>query len=207
MRLILWAVMLCLSLSAGAADRSQLDRMLDDQVGSIRAGLLRDAGPYLRSTAVDEIVEAMSLADVDVLVSSRPFPGGALYFPNMIILGANMLELPRAELAFVIAHEYGHHVHQHWKSTLTRGVVLALAAGVTPRSVDELVPYVEAGVTSDVRYRDEYEADAVAARLLSAAGLFNAQAIERLLLRIGASPAPSHPAGADRYAKLLSQLK
>lgn len=191
------AIMLsALSMLAHAEDR--LEEMLNAKVASLRVELLNEAGPYQRVAVVEELVQAMSMHDVDVRVSQKPIPGGAIYYPGVILIGADLADLPRAQMAFILAHEYGHHVRRHWKATLSRGVGLALAAGVTVKAAEDLDPFVDAAVTPETKHRDEYEADASAVVLLKHAKLYDVAAIEKLMQRIGADESVTHPSGADR---------
>jgi Zn-dependent protease with chaperone function len=195
---VIFALVLVLASSLAQAQESTLEK-IGPQINQFRQTLLKAAMPYRRSLVVDELVEKMGMLDVDVYVSRQSVPGGALYFPGVILIGADLADLPREQMAFVLAHEYAHHTRMHWSSTLSRGLGLALAAGKAWSTFEDLRPFTEKADTPECSRESELDADEAAVRLLKSSGLYNQNAVADLLLKI-AEPTDSdtHPGALTR---------
>jgi len=195
---VIFALVLVLASALAQAQESTLEK-IGPQINQFRQLLLKSAKPYRRSLVVDELVEKMGMLDVDVYVSTQTVPGGAMYFPGIILIGADVADLPREQMAFVLAHEYAHHTRMHWSSTLSRGVGLARAAGKAWSTFEELHPFTEKAVTPECSREDELDADKTAVLLLKSSGLYNQNAVADLLLKL-AEPMDSdtHPGALTR---------
>ena len=196
-------VIILLAVSTLAQAGESFSDTFYQKLGMMRSELVKAAGPFQRSLVVDELVEKMSMLDVDVKVSTRSLSEGALYFPGVIIIGKDMANLPREQLAFIIAHEYGHHMRTHWHSTLSRGVGLATAKGKSLTTVEELVPFLQAAVTPETSHADEHEADRTAVMLLKQYGLFSEKSLFELFSNLGEGASDTHPSTVQRLQVML----
>jgi Zn-dependent protease with chaperone function len=197
---VIFALVLVLASALAQAQESTLEK-IGPQINQFRQTLLKSAMPYRRSLVVDELVEKMGMLDVDVYVSTQSIPGGAMYFPGIILVGADVADLSREQLAFVLAHEYGHHTRMHWSSTLSRGAGLAYAAGKAWSTFDELHPFTEQAATPERSRDNELDADKAAVLLLKSTGLYNQKAISDLLLKI------AEPTDTDTHPGALVRVK
>jgi Zn-dependent protease with chaperone function len=173
------------------------------KMAEARAALVKSTLPHRRSLTVDELADTMEMHDVDILVSTKPMDNGAVYFQGVIIIGAEMAALPREQLAYVLAHEYGHHTRMHWRSFLSRGAGLAQSMGKTVTSVEELASFAVMAVTPMTSHSDELDADRAAVVTLRKFGLYNEKAIAAVLHHFGDADSDSHP-GASARVKAMS---
>lgn len=200
---VIFALMLVLASALGHAHESTLEKLAPELANS-REFLVKSAMPFRRSLVVDELVEKMEMHDVDVFVSTKTFDGGALYFPGVILIGADVAKLPREELAFVLAHEYGHHTRMHWTSTLSRGAGLAYAAGKAWSTYAELHQFTEMAASPELNRHNELDADKAAILRLKSYGLYDYKAVISLLARVAdPSDTVTHPSASARIAAIL----
>jgi Zn-dependent protease with chaperone function len=202
MKTIFAIMLLVLSSLAQAAD--PLVDSIYPRMSEFRAALVKEALPHRRSLVVEELVDTMAMHDVDVIVSAHPVQGGAHYFPGVIIVGSTMASLPREQLAFVLAHEYGHHVRGHWRSTLSRGLGLASAAGKPASTIEELAPFTIQAVTPETSHHDELDADRAAIVLLKSFGLYDEKAITTMLTTFGDDASSTHPSALARIKAITA---
>lgn len=198
-------VIILLAVSTLAQAGEAFSNTVHQRLGTLRIELEKSAGPFQRSLVVEELVEKMSMHDVDVKVSTKSFSNGALYFPGVIILGKDMANLPREQLAFILAHEYGHHMRAHWHSTLSRGVGLASAKGKSLTTVEELVPFLQEAVTPETSHADEHDADLTAIKLLKQHGLLNEKAVFEMFIAFGENTSGTHPSSIQRLQAMFGK--
>jgi Zn-dependent protease with chaperone function len=130
-----------------------------------------------------------------------------MYFPGAIIVSNSIANLPREQLAFVLAHEHGHHVQAHWRAILSRGLAFAKEHGGENVDIHALTGFLQTVQTSSISHTHEYEADGHAASLLKSVGLFDTASIEALLKHVGAVESDSHPGRRARMNAIAQIAK
>lgn len=193
-RIIACALLLLMSVAHAEDLEVQYAKAVEDS----RAAIVKQLGPYQDDATVAGLVVALGIHDVEVLVSKQAVPGTALYYPGVIIVGAELLNQPRAAMAMVLAHEYGHHVHAHWRQSLALGMAYAEKQGRAKPDVMELAGFVMQAQSKAYNHRIEYEADAFAVQALKSSRLLDRDAVVALLNKIGKDECESHPSAADR---------
>lgn len=195
---VIFALILALASTLAQAQQSTLEK-ISPEIDQFRQALVESAKPFRHSLLVDELVNKMEMHDVDVFVSTKTIDGGAIYFPGVIVIGADVAALPREQLAFVLAHEYGHHTRMHWLSTLSRGVGLAAAAGQAWSTFAELHIFTELAATPECGRDNELDADKAAVLLLKSSGLYDQKAVATMLTTFAnTSDTDSHPSASNR---------
>jgi len=163
----------------------------------------RSAFPVEFSVVADDSINAFAI------------PGGRIYVHTGLINAAD----DEAELASVLAHEYGHVVYRHTARHLARGQAAQIGVGLLlgPESsqVAQLVANLGAyGALQHFGREDELEADSVAVPTLVRAG-YDPRAMisffQTMKSRHGDSGGglalllSSHPATEDRIARVAAQ--
>jgi len=159
----------------------------------------------------------VNLYEVDV-VNGLAAPDGRIFLTRGFYNRYRAGEVTAEELASVIAHELGHVALGHSRRRMIdfsgQNAVRAVLAGVLGRFIPGIGPWIASMLASLLAARlsrqDEYEADAYAAALMTAAGLgvdpqkTLFEKLEGLVGMRGATPAwlMSHPKTADRIAAL-----
>lgn len=230
-----------------AAERTRLDaarsRITDVPVVEYLntvAGVILEA-----ARKADSITEAESQSDhvlniydrFEVVLVHDPFPNAWVVGDDFACVHSAailMTETPD-ELAFILAHEYGHLRREHQVRTVTRRYATEFAAGLaaglaTAAAVSRAQSdpyYSPAELQRDLTtarllalvilatYRpydknDEFEADDQAMDLLLAAGLpldGGVVFLSRLLEKYGEGPSESHPPLAQRIARLRGRMQ
>jgi len=200
----IFAILLVMVSTLAQAQKSTLEKV-EPQINQVRAALLESAKPFTRSLLIDELVEKMEMHDVDVIVTTKSVPGGAMYFPGIILVGVDVIGLPRAQLAYVLAHEYGHHTRMHWTSTLSRGAGLAYAAGKEWSTFEEISKFTDQAMTPEFCRSNELDADRAAVLLLKSFGQYDQKAVASLLSKIAEpSDTDTHPSASTRIAAMAA---
>lgn len=165
------------------------------------SAVLDAIGPGVDNPRVTALAARLNLSDVIIVVSEFDLAGEAGYFPGYIFIGRRTANLPDAQLAFVLAHEYGHHLRQHWRVHLSRGVAAALQAGVVVKTSADVSEYIWQEKSREVSHAHELQADADALLRIKEAGLYDE---EQLIAFFRSFPdeGESHPSATVRIAEL-----
>lgn len=133
---------------------------------------------------------------------------------NSVVVFSGLVEQIKYddELALVLAHEMGHHAHNHIQETQNRGVLGAVVGGLLgaatgdPQTAAQMANIGASVASLSYSIAQENEADQFALMILSEAG-FSASKARHLLLRmakmggnIESSFLDSHPSGPERLA-------
>lgn len=146
---------------------------------------------------IGQVANAMSMKDVDIRVAEET-DIFAMYYPGIIVVDAKLERLPKSVIAFVLAHEYGHHVHAHWKEVLSLGIRKAQMTSRALSSMSDLTACIaegRSGQSSVERHQPEFEADEYAVRLTQYFNLYNEyQVISFMMNEFGdVGETDSHP--------------
>ncbi len=171
-----------------------MEEQLHQHVKQLQAGMVREAAKLAQpSSKVSALVKKMNLLDIEVFViPDNPF-GVGMYFPGAIVLDSRVEEESEEYIAYLLAHEYGHHLARHWAAELARAASLSSAYGISsPQEALALLGEHRDPATS---HRHEFEADAYAKQLLEYNKLWSPDAVRRVLTKgVATSETPTHPA-------------
>lgn len=124
---------------------------------------------------------------------------------HIVLANESLAELPEDERLFVLAHELGHVMQQHW---LQMALVYQkwVPGEVTPEVTDAVAGRLgrEASVLA---HRQEFEADAFALRLLRRTGHDPAAAFSAFLHLGMTQDTATHPGTRKRVASLRASLQ
>lgn len=207
MRYFLTFVLAFVSLfSAHAEDQlpsrhQHLATHIADATSSLTKEALSRALPAPRVAAV---AERLRLLDVKIIaVADSPWGLGA-YYPGVIIVDSHLNDETAEVIAFVLAHEYGHHIAGHWKVEMGRALALSQDKGIEdPAQMLELLGEHPAQAQS---HKHEFEADAIAKQLLVYNNLWSPSETQRLFkTALKRHETLSHPASDARLEALHVQ--
>lgn len=149
----------------------------------------KQLAPFADNTRASRLAARLGITDVKIKVTSG-LTLNAAYSPGTIYIGSDLMLESDETVAFIIAHEYGHHVHAHWRVNLLRGMAHA-AEDNEELNFSAVVINTLASETPAERQAHETEADIVGATLASQAGLFDEIALSKLFSKLAVTD--THP--------------
>jgi Zn-dependent protease with chaperone function len=166
----------------------------------------------MQKTPVDPVPARRLQADFDRLTANLPqrrkarlqVVRGPVWAETMhggvVVANQTLADLPEGARLFILAHELGHVTLDHWlqMSLLFQKWV---PGEVTQRHTDAIATLLarDAGALA---HRQEFEADAYAARALQALGVPMTDMFEVFNRLGGDDESPTHPSAAERMAAL-----
>lgn len=123
---------------------------------------------------------------------------------HVIVAHERLADLPEGQRSFVLAHELGHVVHEHWAAM--GGVYRRWVPGeVTPERTDPVAGALGRDASA-LAHRQEFEADAWALETLGRMGFASDDAVGAFL-SLGLQPdTATHPATRKRVAALRARI-
>lgn len=148
----------------------------------------------------DTLVRALGLSDQVQLRVIRGDTLAETLQGQVVVANESLADWPEAERRFVLAHELGHIVLDHWSQM---GLMFQkwVPGMVTPQETDAVAALLGRDA-SGLAYRQEFEADAFAARIMAtlSAEPYDALAV---FMRVGArQDTVTHPSTQRRLAAL-----
>lgn len=193
--------------AAQAADPSAIGEVLEhSQQQRLDAFHLAADGP--RAAAVRASFERLRRAVAPgVEVELRVITGETIAETlqgHVIVAHERLADLPEGQRTFVLAHELGHVVHDHWAAM--GGVYRRWVPGeVTPERTDPVAGALGRDASA-LAHRQEFEADAWALEMLGRMGFASDDAVGAFL-SLGMQPeTATHPATRKRVAALRARL-
>jgi Zn-dependent protease with chaperone function len=205
---VLFALGVLLALVAQEHVQAQdiVDVLRHSQQMRLDAMPLAPDGP--RAQAVQRSFEALRRTlPAELAVDLRVIDGGTLaetMHGHIVVANQSLADLPEGQRLFILAHELGHVAAAHW---LQMGLVFTrwVPGRVSPETTDPVAEPL-GREASALAYRQELEADAFAARLLSRIGLPGDDAVAALLLQGVLPDGPTHPSTRRRVAAVRASL-
>ncbi|GAB4567488.1 MAG: hypothetical protein Tsb007_41940 [Rhizobacter sp.] len=199
-----WLLFIWVALSAGVArgedivevlGRSQqvrLDRLQAAPADSARATKVR--------ASFDTLIRTLRPARSVELRVIRGDTLAETLHGHVVVANESMGDWPEEDRLFVLAHELGHVMQDHWSQM--SGVYQKWVPGmVTPQQTDAVAALL-GREASGLAYQQEYEADAFAARTLESLGISRHELLS-VFIRLGArKDSPTHPGTQKRLASL-----
>ncbi|MGC4078153.1 MAG: M48 family metalloprotease [Rubrivivax sp.] len=193
--------------AAQAADPSAIGEVLEhSQQQRLDAFHLAADGP--RAAAVRASFERLRrVAAPGVEVELRVITGETIAETlqgHVIVAHERLADLSEGQRTFVLAHELGHVVHDHWAAM--GGVYRRWVPGeVTPERTDPVAGALGRDASA-LAHRQEFEADAWALETLGRMGFASDDAVGAFL-SLGMQPdTATHPATRKRVAALRARL-
>lgn len=186
------------------ADFSEAELYASVEEGRLQ--MIQLSGPYVADYRVSKLVEDMHI-DVPVLVRKSEHGELAFYYPGVIILGGQVLDESDESLAFIIAHEYGHHIEAHWKQVVSRAFAVSSAEHVTHADLSAFTRYMGSVQTAEIQHRSEFEADAAGARIARAGGHYDQDKVSDFFKRHAQAASGSHPETTARFERIVAELR
>lgn len=193
--------------AAQAADPSAIGEVLEhSQQQRLDAFHLATEGP--RAAAVRASFERLlRVAAPGVRVELRVITGETIAETlqgHVIVAHERLADLPEGQRTFVLAHELGHVVRDHWAAM--GGVYRRWVPGeVTPERTDPVAGALGRDASA-LAHRQEFEADAWALELLARLGFASEDAVGAFL-SLGMQPdTATHPATRKRVAALRALI-
>ncbi len=197
-----WSTKLREKAPAVTVQRPASSRQLNAQLEKDMAELLETWSPrHIESPSLEALRGELGLAHVRILVlASSPF-GRATSLPGLIVLDESLLSAPRAALAFVLAHEYGHLQARHWQQLTERAGHLASATGSEDLTL--MLRLANRARPLEAVHAEELEADRLARELLERRGLWSGAEVRRFFEEVlWSDGSESHPATVVRLRAL-----
>jgi len=173
----------------------RLDAMTRAPSGD-RAQVVRDSFDKLHQALKPEI-------DVELVVVTGATTAETLH-GHIIVANESLAELPEGERVFILAHELGHAVGDHWKQM--GGLYRRWIPGeVTPEHTDPVASLLGRDA-SGLAHQQEFEADAFGVQALHALGMPLEVALAAFLRQGMQQDTATHPGTRKRVASLRSLI-
>ena len=180
-----------------SSQQKQLDAMTLADAASPRARVVRESFDKLLAH-----LDAPGLAKVELRVVRGDVVGETLK-GHIVVANIALADLPEGERIFVLAHELGHVVLDHWAQM---GLLYArwVPGPVEQRHTDAIAaPLGRDG--SALAYRQEFDADAFALGILRSMGLRDQDAFAAFMDLGWRSDTATHPGTRKRLAALRAR--
>ena len=203
---VVWALVMGLFCAPAWCQEDIVDVLRRSQDQRLQAQLEADADSAAAATlrrSFDSLLQTMSPAPVvELRVTRGPLLAETLH-GHIIVANESLAALPEAARLFILAHELGHVVQQHWLRTALLYQKWVPGA-VTPERTDAVADALTREVSA-LAHEHEFAADAFAAQRLQALGM-GQQDLLAFFFQLGVVPdSATHPGTRKRMAALRAR--
>lgn len=187
---------------AGCGLSKASEKEVSELMGQHISELVRDVlANKVATPKLEAIALQLGIKDVAILAIDASPLGLAAYAKGHIIVDAALENAPKEVIAFVLAHEYGHHTKEHWRGTLARAIAVAKEQNV--HEPELILSYVSKVKDKAQAHANEFEADAFAKNLVASKGLWNGLVVEDFFEKnFNNDESDSHPSMTARMIVL-----
>lgn len=204
-RFLVFVFVFCSVFSAHAENQELRLRRLEAHVETLKTSFAQEA-QFRAKPASRVAAMAQRLRFLDVMVVAVPDNvfGLGVYFPGVIVVDSQLNDESDEVIAFILSHEYGHHLAQHWRAAMGRALALSQDKGIEdPVKILELLDGNPAPAQS---HQQEFEADKLAKELMIYNKLWSPAEVRRLFQgTLKRHESLSHPSSVDRLKALHIQ--
>lgn len=202
MRLVLACLIAVLSTSAWSGPLTdQIESRMAQRLANLTPVATTDTRVRRLQADLDELRLATGEDAVSLVVTpdvvGRVFPG------RVVAVNVDLAAMPRSQRMLVLAHELGHVVHRDHERYTSWAVRTEQAMAPLQGEAADAELRRRVDLLSELQHGMEYEADEYASRALVRLGLSIRQAVAVLEPFKVVGETSSHPAVADRVARLL----